>query len=127
MKSLILAAFALLTLGACRSKRADGPACYRGRLETKGICANYTIKVLGANVDTSVALPRWRDEQTGIQHENVFTPADPCAIPATMKEGDEFWFAVDDNANGAGCAQCRAYYPIPPKRVGIKMLSAPCN
>ena len=53
-------------------KNKSGDNTYKGRLEIKGICMNYTIKVLEGNIDTSLVASSWTDEMTGKSYTNVF-------------------------------------------------------
>jgi len=39
-------------------------ATYKGRLEIKGNCMNYTIKLLAGNINTSLIDSTWTDETT---------------------------------------------------------------
>ncbi|HVG41960.1 MAG TPA: hypothetical protein VM888_10160 [Chitinophagaceae bacterium] len=100
--------------------------CYKGRLEVKGICLNYTIKVLDGNIDKSLIVENWKDENTGKVHQNVFALASQCSFPSNLKEGDEFYFTIDNNAV-ENCAVCKAFYPVPPKRLSIAVTTTGCN
>lgn len=103
----------------CSSKKAtSGAAAYRGRLEIKGICMNYTIKVIGGPVDTSLLATAWTDETNGKVYTNVFALGNPCSFPATIEQGDEFSFSID-TAKRQHCNMCLAYYPKPQKQLSI--------
>lgn len=119
---LLLPALTLLLLSAsdCSSKKKEENR-YKGRLEIKGICMNYTIKLLEGAIDTSRIVVSWKDESSGKTHENVFALGDPCRFPPSLNEGDEFYFAIDTVAPEA-CIVCEAYYPIPPRKLIIKVL-----
>jgi hypothetical protein len=91
---------------------------YKGKLEIKGICMNYTIRMLEGNMDTTKISANWTDDVTGIHYVNVFGLGSPCNFPSTLKEGDEFYFSIDTK-NEQGCAVCMAYYPTPPKKLSI--------
>lgn len=65
---------------------------YKGRLEIKGICMNYTIKLLEGDMDTSLIAGTWTNEVTGKIHKNVFALGSPCIFPSSVKEEDEFFF-----------------------------------
>ena len=104
----------------CKSKN-DGTV-YKGRLEIKAICMNYTIKLLEGSLDTTQVVKAWKDETTGKTHNNVFALGSPCSFPATIKEGDEFYFTLDPDPP-RDCAVCMAYYPKPPKSVSIKVVN----
>lgn len=119
---LLLAA---LTKPACHSKKAAISHCYKGRLEIKSLCMNYTIKVLDGNIDTALVAAQWRDGSTGKTYTNVFGLASRCNFPSTIKEGDEFYFAID-STSVQDCAVCMAYYPTPEKKLSIKVLAGGC-
>lgn len=120
---VLITAFALFQ-ATCSSQKTDESKCYKGRLEIKGICSNYTIKLIEGNMDTAKIVASWRDEVTGKTHTNVFALGSPCTFPASLKEGDEFYFRIDDAKQE--CAVCMAYYPTPQKKVSIKVLDK-CN
>lgn len=118
--------FFSFAISSCKTnKEAVGSNCFKGRLEVKGICANYTIKLLEGNLDASKIVSSWKDEVTGKTHTNVFALGSPCTFPATLNEGDEFYFTIDDSKQD--CAVCMAYYPKPEKALVIKVLDKPCN
>ncbi|HEV7781928.1 MAG TPA: hypothetical protein VGO58_11725, partial [Chitinophagaceae bacterium] len=94
---------------------------YKGRLEIKGICSNYTIKLLEGDIDTMKIAANWTDESSGKSHTNVFGLKNPCSFPASIKQGDEFNFAID-TAKSNDCIVCDAYYPTPPRSLQIKVL-----
>ncbi|HEY0067807.1 MAG TPA: hypothetical protein VGB46_10605 [Flavisolibacter sp.] len=117
-------AVCLLSSATC-NKAANKSTCFKGRLEIKGICSNYTIRLLEGNMDTSLINTAWIDENTGRTYGNVFGLANPCIFDKELKEGDEFYFKVDSTTK-ADCAVCMAYYPTPPKKLTIKVLPS-CN
>ena len=126
MKLIILASIAALPFynKACK-KSTTLTNCYKGRLEVKGICSNYTIKLLEGQIDSSQIAGVWKDDVTGKTHNNVFALGSPCTFPETLKEGDEFYFTIDTTKQQ--CAVCMAYYPKPGKALSIKVLDKPCN
>lgn len=70
---LVLASVALLLCTNFRCRKADDlKGCYKGRLEIKGACGHYTIKVLSGNIDTALIESSWTDPNTNIQYSNVF-------------------------------------------------------
>lgn len=93
---------------------------FKGRLEVKGICMNYTISVLEGDIDTSLVEANWTDETTGKMYKNVFKLGSPCTFPANIENGEEFYFEVDSSAM-QNCAVCMAYYPTPSKSIAIKV------
>jgi hypothetical protein len=110
----------------CSNQKTQASStCFKGRLEIKGICSNYTIKLLEGNLDTSKFLAKWKDETTGKNYTNVFALGSPCSFPSTIKAGDEFYFTLS-NAKEQ-CPVCMAYYPTPSKKLAIKVIDSPCN
>lgn len=128
MKVFFFAAIALLAFTSQRcksSQRSTSTTCFKGRLEIKGICSNYTILLVEGTIDTTRIVANWKDEVTGKTHKNVFALGSPCTFPATIKEGDEFYFVLDDVPQN--CNVCMAYYPKPSKALSIKVIDNPCN
>lgn len=119
---LFLPAIFLLTVSAdkCNSKKS-GSDVYKARLEVKGICMNYTLRLLEGNLDTSLVTANWTDETTNKSYANVFALSNPCTFPATIEEGHDFYFKID-SAGKSDCAVCMAYYPTPPKKLHIKVV-----
>ncbi|MFL5773710.1 MAG: hypothetical protein ACJ75F_11165, partial [Flavisolibacter sp.] len=73
----------------CNNKKPELPAgCYKGRLEVKAACMNYTISVTGGSMDTSRIEKSWTDETTGKTYHNVFALGSRCNFPGDIKEGD---------------------------------------
>lgn len=113
------------TLIAIASKdgchKSKSSTSFKGRLEIKGICMNYTIKVLEGNIDKSLIEDKWTDETTGKSYTDVFALGSRCTFPATIEQGEEFTFMID-TAQVQNCAVCLAYYPTPLKHLSIKVL-----
>jgi hypothetical protein len=128
---LLIASFILLTSTkeSCHKKKKNvdiGAAdCYKGKLEVKGGCMNYTISITGGNFDTSLVLANWTDENTGKSYKNVFALGSRCTFPETINEGDVFYFVID-NTSVQNCAVCMMYYPVPAKKLSIKIIRGPC-
>lgn len=127
---LLLLALPLLMLTAskesCKKKKANALAnCYKGRLEVKGGCMNYTISLTG-KFDPALVNANWKDETTGKEYKNVFALGSRCNFPAAINEGDEFYFMIDSTAV-QNCAVCMMYYPKPPKQLSIRVLDGPCT
>jgi hypothetical protein len=122
---ILLAAIGLLNSENSCSRKTNNSQCYKGRLEIKGICANYTIKILQGPIDSSKISTSWQDENTGKSYTNVFALDSRCSFPTDMKEGDEFYFSLKDE-NDKDCNVCMAYYPTPPKRLAITVLKTAC-
>ncbi|RYZ29019.1 MAG: hypothetical protein EOO10_07675 [Chitinophagaceae bacterium] len=126
MKFILIAAIAALPFSnKTFKKNITATNCFKGRLEIKGICSNYTIKLVEGKLDDSMIVANWKDDVTGKTHTNVFALGSPCTFPATLNEGDEFYFTIDTTRQQ--CAVCMAYYPKPEKSLSIKVLDKPCN
>ena len=126
MKILILLAMAAALFSQAKCNKGKATAnCFKGRLEIKGICSNYTISLLEGEPDTSKIVASWTDENTGKQYKNVFALGSPCSFPENIEVGQEFYFTLD--APDQNCAVCKAYYPVPPKSLAIKVLDKPCG
>jgi hypothetical protein len=125
MKMIIVSILVAATLFQQKcNKEKISRMCYKGRLEIKGLCGNSTIKLLEGTLDASKFEASWTDEQTSKTYTNVFALGSPCSFPATLKEGDEFYFTLD--APPQTCMVCQAYYPKPAKAIPIKVLDKPC-
>ena len=123
MKSYLLAPLILIlvtTTNKCKNKNES--SVYKGKLEVKGKCMNYTIKLLAGNIDTSKLVSEWKNEMTGKTHNNVFALGSVCNFPSTMNEGDEFYFTID-TTYVSNCAVCLAYYPKPARSLAIKVVN----
>ena len=126
MKILSLLGLMLaLTASTCKNKKTNIANCYKGKLEIKAACMNYTIRV-ESDIDTSLVAASWMDESTGKSYQNAFALGSRCNFPASIKEGDEFYFTIDSTAV-QNCAVCMLYYPVPPKKLSIRVLDQPCN
>lgn len=127
MKALLslLLAFLLASSMNCRKNKTVNATCFKGKLQKKGICMNYTISIISAGFDTSLVEPQWTDPNTGISYNNAFRLGSVCSFPSTLQEGAEFYFtlAPDDN----NCAVCQAFYPTPKKTLSIKVAEGPCT
>lgn len=112
----------------CRSRKAVSPAtnCFKGKLEIKAACMNYTISVVEGNMDSSMIAASWTDENTNISYNNVFALASPCNFPKEINQGDTFYFTIDTTTK-QDCAVCLLYYPVPPKSLSISVHTTPCN
>ena len=123
MKTYIVAPFIFIlaiTTNKCKNKNES--SAYKGRLEVKGMCMNYTIKLLEGNMDPSKLVAEWKNEVTGKTHNNVFALGSVCNFPPTINEGDEFYFRID-TTYVSNCAVCLAYYPKPSKSIAIKVVN----
>src|SRR5215203_7556427 len=123
MKIFFLAPFVfilLVTTDKCKNKHQN--SAYKGRLEVKGMCMNYTIKLLEGNIDAAKVVAEWKNEVTGKTHTDVFALGSVCSFPSTINEGDEFYFSID-TTYVSNCAVCLAYYPKPAKSIAIKVVN----
>jgi len=109
-----------ITTDKCKNKNES--SFYKGKLEVKGMCMNYTIKLLEGKIDASKLVAEWKDEVTGKTHNIVFALGSVCNFPTTIKEGDEFSFTID-TTYVSNCAVCLAYYPKPAKSIAIKVVN----
>lgn len=117
---ILLAAISILTMAADGCRKGEHTV-YKGRLEIKALCMNYTISIMEGPVDTSLVSALWTNESTGKSYNNVFGLGSPCTFPANINEGDEFYFTID-NGYKEDCAVCLAYYPTPSKKLPIKVV-----
>ena len=120
MKPLLLL-FCLSLLGACKSQEVLPDNCFKGRLSLKGICNNYVIELIGGTIDLSKVETTWENPSTGKKYTNAFALSNPCALPVSLKEGDEFFFKLDSTQLTAECVTCKAYSPTPRKSLPISI------
>ena len=118
---LLLPILATLVLSNSDYQSKKAVEKMRGRLEIAGICSNYTIRVLEGDPGKDAVEANWTDETTGKQYDNVFRLENPCDFPATIKQGDEFYFVIDSSSRKP-CTVCMAYYPTPAKKLPIKVI-----
>lgn len=126
---LIISSIILLSASgkSCKQQQQELPdGCYKGKLEIKALCMNYTISIQSKKFDTSMVVANWTDESTGKSYQNVFELGSKCNFPDSLKQGDEFYFTIDSTPV-KNCAVCMAYYPTPPKKLSIKVLNGPCS
>lgn len=109
----------------CNKKKTTSD-CFKGRLEIKGICANYVISIIEGNADTSRVVESWKDPVTGKNYTRVFKLDSPCTFPETISEGDEFYFTFTDKSTDE-CVVCLAYRPVPAKKNMIIVSKTPCR
>src|SRR4030095_11806430 len=127
---LITSLFLLTAKENCKKRKGKTnittAGCYKGRLEIKGGCMNYTISISNPNFDTSLVVANWTDENTSKTYKNVFALQSRCTFPDTINAGDEFYFMID-STSVQNCAVCLMYYPVPPKKLSIKIIPGPCQ
>lgn len=122
----------LLMLGSsCKKDKSNKECnlpqfkCYKGRLEIKGMCGNYSIKVLSEDINPNLFQTQWQNPRTGETHTNVFALKNSCDFPSSINEGDEFYFRIISAAE-KNCGVCTGYYPTPDKAHFIDVLDTPC-
>ena len=108
-------------LGGCKSQEVLPDNCYRGRLSLKGICNNYVIELVEGRIDTAKVEAQWKNPGTGKIYKNAFALSNPCALPVSLNEGDEFFFKLDPAQLTAECITCKAYSPTPKKNLPISI------
>lgn len=124
---LLLCSFIFISASTKSCKEQELPkGCYKGKLEIKALCMNYTISIQSKDFDTSMVVGNWTDETTGKTYKNAFRLGSPCTFPDSIKAGDEFYFTID-STSVQNCMVCMAYYPTPAKKLSIKVLNAPCT
>ena len=122
MKNILTIIIIVFTLCSATCKDQKGGTCYKGKLEIKALCLNYTIKVLEGNIDTALLKNTWTDSHSGKTYTNVFGLANPCSFPEKLKQGEEFYFVIENEPKN-DCAVCEAFYPTPDKKLGIKVVA----
>lgn len=114
------------TSGSAAAGKPSGSAnCYKGRLQIKGICMNYVIKVLEGDTAVLNFERNWTDETDNKTYTNVFALDSRCSFP-DMAEGAEFYFTVTQNED-SGCNVCMAYRPVPAAKNNIVVSQTPCR
>jgi hypothetical protein len=115
-----------LMIGSCQTIKPISAGCFKGRLEIKGACMNYTIKLLDGDLDSNLIAKNWTNKSTGKMYSNVFGLGSRCTFPADIHEGQEFYFILD-SSTVQNCAVCLMYYPVPPKQLSVKVLQGTCK
>lgn len=121
---LLLIATTLLTAATCNKTASSSTQCFKGRLEIKGICMNYVIKVLEGDIKALNMDSSWTDESDGKVYRNVFALGNKCNFP-DLKEGEEFYFTVTSTA-AEDCNVCMAFRPVPATKNNIIVSKTPC-
>lgn len=118
---MLLPALALLSISTkeCNKKK---DVVYKGRLEVKALCMNYTVSVVDGDIDPSLVEESWTDPSTQKTYSNAFRLGSPCNFPQSINQGDEFYFTIDTAGAGGNCAVCMAYYPTPAKKLSIRVV-----
>ncbi len=121
IKYLIIFIF-LLNI-SCNKSSDTSVTCFKGKLVLKGICMNYVIQIIEGDVDKSLYESSWQNPLSNTTYQNVFGLESICTFPSTINEGDEFYFSIPKRPVVQACAQCKAYSPIPNKKISIEI----CN
>ena len=58
---------------------------------------------------------------TKTEYKNIFALGSICTFPATIAEGQEFYFSILDKPDTSVCVQCKAYSPVPDKMLHISI------
>lgn len=113
---LHLAWFALLPFSTLQCDKKKTPEnCIRGKI-VRITCATTVIEVL--NVDT-LGEDNWKDGSVeGKTYNNVFSVANKCDIPASIKTGDELTFRLGESGR-QDCIVCMMYDNPPKVKLGI--------
>ncbi|MFT4093462.1 MAG: hypothetical protein QM640_07465 [Niabella sp.] len=124
MKSLKITVilFAFILISCHPVSKSNSGSKLKARFEVKALCSNYTFSIIEGAIDTSMVEASWTNPQTNKTYKNAFGIKNPCDLPANLKEGDEFYFEID-NKQSKPCVACMAYYPTPAKKLNIKVLS----
>lgn len=110
---IILSILSLAFIAACSPKLQNGPkTCFQGKLVKRGICGQRVIQLLSKPSEAVLIAGKWTDSLGNKQYENVFTVANPCDFPASIKEDEVFTFSITTTP-GTGCITCYAYTATP--------------
>lgn len=106
----------VLPLASLQCNKKKAPVnCLQGKI-VRITCATTIIQVL--NVDT-MGEDNWNDGSTeGNTFNNVFSVANKCDIPATIKTGDVLTFELGESAK-QDCIVCMMYDNPPKVSLGI--------
>jgi len=129
---LLFALLLFLMFGlSCHRNMVPAPAavalasnCFKARMEIKGMCMNYVIKVLDGDISKLNLEREWKDETDGKVYSNVFALGSRCSFP-DIAEGGEFFFSLT-GVEDAGCNVCLAYRPVPAAKNNIVVSKTAC-
>jgi hypothetical protein len=63
LKTILLILFSVLLISAKDGcKKTSTVNCLKGQLVIKGICMNYTVKLLEGKIDSSLVEAQWKDD-----------------------------------------------------------------
>ena len=128
MKLLLIASLFTVISAAkkCNHKEDFRPGCFKGKLEIKANCMNYTVSVIGGDLDSSLVVAKWTDDHSGKSYKDVFALGSRCNFPDSIQAGEEFYFTIDSTTK-QNCSVCMMFYPVPPKQLSIKVVEGPCS
>lgn len=103
----------------CQPEKIN-PTTLTGKLVLNRACANYVIQVLQGTIEPSKIDALWKNPDNDSTYINVFTVANRCTFPDSLKEGDTISFEIDTNPPAQTCAVCAISYPTPPVSNDVK-------
>ena len=121
MNRIFLALIAITVICSSYECNKSKSGKLKGKLVIKELCSHYVVQVIDGTVDSSRVVNNWKDEKRQVSFDKVFSVANRCDFPSSLKEGYEFEFTFDPNPAPQNCAVCMAYYPIPDKTNSIKI------
>jgi len=120
MKQIFISLLIALCFTCCSTqKQVSAPL--KGRLEIKGACAHYVIKILSGKAGGLKAEKTWTNPSDGKIYTNVFTVQNYCSFPADIKEGEEFYFEWLTEPPAQNCMRCMIFVPTPETQNAIKV------
>lgn len=124
MKNLFILLAALLS-ASCIQLPNTGNGNTATRVKAKVIritCATTVIEVLdAAHFDLGET---WTKQGTSETYEHVAVVSNKCEFPATLKEGDEFYFRqINKNDARNDCAVCMMYDFPPSKGIYLQVVN----
>ena len=113
LKYFVLIGLLPLFAFQCDKKLADN--CLQGKV-VRITCATTVIQVL--NTD-SIGEDGWKDgSENSITYDNVFSVANKCDLPATIKTGDILTFNIGEPSKN-DCIVCMMYDAPPKVSLGV--------
>ena len=112
---IIIMSFYAFQMCTTRSQTNALGACFTGKLVKSGICGQKVVQLLSERVEGIALAEKWTDSLSNKEYENVFTVGNACDFPVSIKEGDEFSFALTV-IPPSDCIQCYAYTPVPAQK-----------
>ncbi|HZH38578.1 MAG TPA: hypothetical protein VEX17_00750 [Bacillales bacterium] len=94
--------------------------CYLGKLEIKGMCGQYVVRIISKNKNKMNVAPTWKDPNSGKVYKNVFTVANHCSFPSSIQQGQTFNFTITNDTKN-DCMTCQAFTPVPDQSIAIQV------